>query len=162
MNPVTTLLRQTLDAAHAQFTALSYDAWHTKPSPSGWSKKEILGHLIDSAVNNLRRFVVAQYDDRPHIVYEQDYWVAAQHYQEAPVGEIIELWRLLNRQLCRTLDAMSEASWQREVDTGKQAPELHTLQWLAEDYVRHMHHHLRKVLPGGGAALWEANLTADF
>ena len=36
-------------------------AW--KPQPEKWSKKEILGHLVDSAQNNIRRFIVAQYED---------------------------------------------------------------------------------------------------
>lgn len=43
-----------------------------KPSPSKWSGKEYLGHLIDSAQSNIRRFVVAQYEDKPHIVYAQE------------------------------------------------------------------------------------------
>jgi hypothetical protein len=162
MHATTARLRQTIDAATAQFTALSYDEWHHKPAPASWSKKEILGHLIDSAQNNLRRFVVAQYLDQPQVVYDQDFWVQAQRYQEAGIGELIELWRLLNRQLARTLDAMPEASWKREANTGRSEPELHTLEWIADDYVKHLHHHLRKMLPGGGAALWESNLTADY
>ena len=40
-----------------------------KPSPSKWSKKEIVGHLIDSAQNNIRRFIVAQYEVNPAIIY---------------------------------------------------------------------------------------------
>jgi len=48
-----------------------------KPSPSKWSKKELIGHLIDSAHNNLRRFIVAQYEEKPLIKYAQDYWVLA-------------------------------------------------------------------------------------
>src|SRR5580693_8174910 len=43
-----------------------------KSDPSKWSKKEILGHLVDSAQNNIRRFVVSQYEDIPKIVYQQD------------------------------------------------------------------------------------------
>lgn len=31
-----------------------------KPAPGKWSKKEILGHLIDSAANNHQRFVRLQ------------------------------------------------------------------------------------------------------
>jgi len=46
-----------------------------KSSPEKWSKKEILGHLIDSAQSNIRRFIVAQYEDEPKILYNQDKWV---------------------------------------------------------------------------------------
>ena len=46
--------------------------FNAKPDPAKWSKKEVLGHLIDSAHNNLRRFVVGQYEQQPNIVYDQD------------------------------------------------------------------------------------------
>lgn len=41
-----------------------------KPSIDKWSKKEILGHLIDSATNNHQRFVRAQFEMNPEIVYD--------------------------------------------------------------------------------------------
>ena len=71
-----------------------------KPSPGKWSKKEILGHLIDSAQNNIRRFVVSQYEEKPHIVYAQDEWVKAGGYQQYNTADLIELWQLLNKHLC--------------------------------------------------------------
>ncbi|MBL8017837.1 MAG: DinB family protein, partial [Ignavibacteria bacterium] len=36
-----------------------------KASPLKWSKKELLGHLCDSAVNNLGRFIRAQFEEEP-------------------------------------------------------------------------------------------------
>ncbi|HMG66762.1 MAG TPA: hypothetical protein VK588_03715 [Chitinophagaceae bacterium] len=39
--------------------------YNLRPAENKWSKKEILGHMIDSAQNNIRRFLVAQYDERP-------------------------------------------------------------------------------------------------
>lgn len=42
---------------------LTNEAWLYKPAPDKWSRKEILGHLADSAHSNIRRFVVAQYED---------------------------------------------------------------------------------------------------
>src|SRR5215211_1577678 len=65
-----------------------------KPSPSKWSKKECIGHLIDSAHNNIRRFIVAQYEDNPVINYRQDDWVRINHYQEQPLINLIRLWCL--------------------------------------------------------------------
>lgn len=43
-----------------------------KPSNNKWSKKEIIGHLIDSAANNHQRFVRAQFEDLPSIAYDQN------------------------------------------------------------------------------------------
>jgi hypothetical protein len=73
--------------------------WGTKPSVNKWSKKEIIGHLIDSAQVNLQRFVRCTYEENFKLIYAQDEWVAAAHYQDAEVKEILDLWILLNWQI---------------------------------------------------------------
>lgn len=113
-----------------------------KLSPVTWSAKEIIGHLVDSAQNNLQRFVRGQYEKMPRIIYAQDEWVKFQAYQQADKQELIQLWVLLNRQLCRTLLAMDPAHYNNETDWGKSSPDVHTLAFVAEDYHRHMIHHL--------------------
>jgi hypothetical protein len=118
------------------------DTLLNKPLPGKWSKQEIIGHLIDSAQNNIRRFVVAQYEENPAITYNQDKWVAVANYQQQPSQQIIELWALLNLHLYHILHTMPDESTQRIATTG--AP--HTLEWLAEDYVKHLKHHLHQVL----------------
>lgn len=42
-----------------------------RQSPEKWSKKEILGHLIDSATNNHQRFIRGQLET-PVIYYDQN------------------------------------------------------------------------------------------
>lgn len=119
-----------------------------KPLPHKWSKKEILGHLIDSGHNNLRRFICGQYTpEPPKITYEQDFWVAANAYQQAAQADVVLLWRLINERICAVLAGTPEAAYTNLCDTGSNTPELHTLAWLAEDYVRHMRHHLRQIVP---------------
>jgi len=119
-----------------------------KPLPHKWSKKEIVGHLIDSAQTNLRRFICAQYEATPSkIVYEQDFWVAANQYQSRPGESIIALWKLINTQIILVLASMPPDKYAAQSETN----ELHTLEWLAEDYVRHLKHHLEQILPGSFA-----------
>jgi hypothetical protein len=113
-----------------------------KPLPGKWSKKEIIGHLIDSAQNNIRRFIVAQYERSPHIVYKQDDWVAISDYQHYDSTELVSLWRLLNKHVAIILKNTSGEAALRECQTDS----LHTIKWLAEDYVRHLRHHLHQVL----------------
>jgi len=113
-----------------------------KPSPSKWSKKEILGHLIDSAQNNIRRFIVAQYEENPEISYNQDEWVTRTDYQHYNLSDLINLWYLLNKHISVILKNTSEAAAQRKCQTS----DLHTLQWLAQDYLKHVRHHLHQVL----------------
>lgn len=118
------------------------------PAPGKWSKKEIVGHLTDSAHNNLRRFIAGQYESSPHIVYDQDFWVKANDYAGVSKNEVIESWRLTNSSICRVLRTMPVANYSKTCNTGKTEQQLRTLQWLAEDYVKHMKHHLNQIFPG--------------
>jgi hypothetical protein len=113
-----------------------------KSSPEKWSKKELIGHLIDSAQNNIRRMVVAQYEEKPHIIYAQDTWVQAAGYQNYPLFELIKIWELLNKHMIRVLKNIPASMHEREVSTGS----LHSIQWLAADYNKHLFHHLHQVL----------------
>ena len=115
-----------------------------KPDPDKWSKKEILGHLADSAQANLRRFIVAQYEDQPKIVYKQDFWVAVNGYAQVSKKDLIDLWKLLNQQICRVLESTRESYASKLCKTDD--PEPHTISWLAEDYIKHLLHHLHQIL----------------
>ena len=119
--------------------------WETKPSANKWSKKEIIGHLIDSAQVNLQRFVRCTYEEKFKLIYAQDEWVAAAHYQDAAIKEILDLWILLNRQIIRVLSNYPDTRVNTLCDTGKNEISLHTVEWLATDYVVHMKHHLAQI-----------------
>jgi hypothetical protein len=116
------------------------------PAIGKWSKKEELGHLIDSAQNNLRRFIVSQYEHEPHIIYNQDKWISINSYNELPVLQLARLWLLLNQQIAHVLSNISEADAQLKCNTGKGKDEFHTIEWLAEDYLKHVRHHLHHIL----------------
>jgi hypothetical protein len=135
-------LEELLEKYFPLFKNLRDEEASVKPLPSKWSKKEILGHLIDSAQNNLRRFIVAQYEEQPKIVYRQDFWVASIHYQEWKMDELIQLWYLTNRQIVRVLHSMTEEASARTCET--ESPR--TIGWLTEDYLKHLRHHVHQVL----------------
>ncbi len=116
-----------------------------RPAPGKWSKQEILGHLIDSAQNNIQRFIRTQYIDKPHVVYNQDAWVAAQGYQQYSRRDLIRLWQLLNKHICVILANMPADMYARECNVGKEEEKLVTIQFLAEDYVAHHLHHLKQI-----------------
>ena len=119
--------------------------WETRPSANKWSKKEIIGHLIDSAQVNLQRFIRCTYEENFKLVYSQDEWVAASHYRDAEVKEVLDLWILLNRQIIRVLSDYPDARDDIRCDTGKNEISLHTVKWLAVDYVVHLKHHLAQI-----------------
>ena len=113
-----------------------------KLTPAKWSKKEIIGHLIDSAHSNIRRFIVAQYEDNPTIVYNQEKWVAINNYQQWNNNQLIRLWYLLNNQVVEILKNTSAEIAGRTCFTN----ESQTVQWLAADYIKHLRHHIHQVL----------------
>jgi DinB family protein len=142
LNPIALELNTIIDQHLSALQFIPEEKFRYKPSPEKWSKKEILGHLVDSAQSNIRRFILAQYEEQPRIVYNQDKWVAMTNYQQYSLPDLISLWYLLNKHICHLLKNISPDMAQRKIQT----EELHTVQWLAQDYVRHLLHHLHQVL----------------
>src|SRR5678815_2118831 len=64
-----------------------------RPAPGKWSKQEILGHLIDSAINNLKRFTEIQFLPQPYTVisYRQNELVIVNNYQDLPLQQLLDL-----------------------------------------------------------------------
>ncbi|MEO7990334.1 MAG: DinB family protein [Chryseolinea sp.] len=142
-------LEQIINQFKVKISAFSDAEFATKPLPNKWSKKEVLGHLIDSAHNNLRRFICGQYETTPSkIAYDQDFWVAANNYQHISKEDVIQLWVLMNKQIATVLLQMNESNYANVSNVGKTEIKLYSLQFLAEDYVRHLKHHLNQIIPG--------------
>jgi len=112
---------------------------------SKWSKKEIMGHLCDSATNNHHRFVKIQFEKQPFIVvpYNQNNWVLIQDYQSIPTSEIIVFWTTLNRHIVRVISKIPEEKLLYLCDIGDN--KSITLSELIQDYLRHMDHHLIQI-----------------
>lgn len=147
MQHLSAALEALVTSVAGQFEKANFTGWHLRPQPDKWSKKEIVGHLVDSAMNNLQRFVRGTYQKDFHFVYDQDAWVAAQHYKEAELSELIALWRLLNKQIIRVWATYPEDRATINVNTGKTEDEFHTIEFLAEDYIRHLQHHAGQLFP---------------
>lgn len=128
-----------------------------KPSPKKWSRKEILGHLIDSATNNHRRFIVAaQKDNLVFDGYLQEEWVTLQDYQNRDWLWMVEFWSDSNEHLAFAMDRIPEDKRMQECASHS----LHRMAWkpipedvptnldyLIKDYIGHLEHHVRQMLP---------------
>ena len=113
-----------------------------KDDPNKWSKKEILGHLIDSATNNHQRFIRAQFEHNPEIVYDQVNWNRFSYYQQMNSRELIQFWLSYNKHLISLIKNMPKESLSR---TCSVAGDLLTLEFLIDDYVVHLEHHLKQI-----------------
>jgi hypothetical protein len=136
-------LSSVVTSALPRLQAISDSAASQKPAPDKWSKKEILGHLIDSAANNHQRFVRLQL--QPELTlpgYDQDNWVRLNQYQQTPWSDLVTLWSAYNRHLATVIASL---------DNGALGHVWHssdgdvTLEFIATDYVRHLEHHLKQI-----------------
>jgi hypothetical protein len=92
-------------------------------APGKWSRKEIIGHLIDSAANNHARFVRAQlHDDLVFEGYDQARWVEVQRYRERPWTDLVGLWQAYNVHIA---SVMESADRRRRASAGASQPRSH-------------------------------------
>jgi len=133
-----------LNKLPVEFRLMSESEISRRLAPQKWSKKEVLGHLCDSAINNLERFIKIQYEDQPFVLtpYHQVEWVKIQRYQELPIDEILNLWVSLNKKIVNVIKNIPNEKLALQCDIGSN--ELKSLQWLIQDYLEHMEHHIKK------------------
>ena len=137
-------LDHVLESSMAPLRAITEETAEKRPKPEAWCKKEILGHLIDSASNNHQRFVRLQLAPSLEMpAYEQNGWVRSQSYAGRPWRDLVELWLAYNRHLVHVI-RNADASAAPHV--WKAAAGDVELQFLIKDYVRHLNHHLAQIL----------------
>lgn len=118
---------------------------HIRAAPGKWSKKEILGHLIDSAGNNHQRIVRAMCSaELVFPGYVQTEWVKAQDYENEDWASIVGLWEALNRHLAHIMERIPPEKMEVTCRIGDK--DL-TLGALASEYIQHMTHHLKQIDP---------------
>lgn len=138
------VLRNLLDVVSLRLKQLSPEKVESKATPTTWSPKEELGHLIDSSANNHQRIVRAQLEDNLAMPgYDQNRWVALHAYQRRDWSELIDTWQALNRQLVMAAEAVPASTWSHTVTIAGSEPV--TLNFVFQDYVAHMVHHLRHI-----------------
>lgn len=138
-------LQQIVDREAPHLLQIRDEEAGRKPSPQAWSRKEELGHLIDSATNNHVRFVNASLQPEYRGPgYEQDAWVDRHGYNEMPWAEIVEFWRRYNAFLAALVRRIPEDRLRTPCVVGNGSAV--TLQFLIEDYIVHIQHHLDHIL----------------
>jgi hypothetical protein len=110
----------------------------------GWTRKQIVGHLLDSAANNRQRFVRAAIDGRyAGPGYEQDTWVSAHGYASECWETLLRWWQAEHEILMAAVDRIPEGRLEASCVVGDDPPV--TLRFLIEDYVHHQQHHFKQL-----------------
>lgn len=145
MTQTTTKLAQLLNKGVEYFSKVS-DSTLSKKEPEKWSKKEILGHLIDSGVNNLQRFTEIQFEEKPYLIrkYNQNELVKANAYQNANTNELVEFWLSINYRIKSIIELQNEKTLNYKIVLEKN--NISDLRFLINDYVDHLEHHLNQII----------------
>ncbi len=121
----------------------------------GWSRKEILGHLVDSANVNHQRVIESVLSGSIVFAgYAHKEWVKLNGYQDLDWEEIVTLWCSMNMQFCSMIERIpleildtvhAEHSYEltafRELGSGEPS----TLGYLIEDYFAHLKYHMDQI-----------------
>ena len=132
------------DAVPELLAAIPEQGFAQKRSTEEWSKKEILGHLIDSATNNHQRFIRVQFENVPTIIYDQNKWNTYSHYNDIDIRHLISFWEIYNRHLMDIIKHIPKENLTKTCKTHE--IKNVTLQWIIEDYIVHMEHHLHQLI----------------
>jgi len=115
-------------------------------APGKWSKKQILGHLIDSAINNLQRFTEIGYQPQPYKYrpYHQNDLVFVNQYQSANTTELLQLWILLNKQIMHVMASQTEERLHLKIEFDDHT--MFDLRFIMTDYPEHLEHHVNQLI----------------
>jgi len=143
----------------ADLSTISTTDFSHKPLANKWSKKEILGHLVDSSINNYRRFISAE--KKENLIfdgYDQDAWVIQNNYQNRDKQELISLFISVNKHIAYLIGSLSEEKLNRITTVHNfdkicmeplEEREPSNLSYLIGDYIVHLEHHLRQIVGEG-------------
>jgi DinB superfamily len=144
MNSLSQQFRANLDDVHRALVsvpeALADIPWRS----GGWTCKQIVGHLLDSATNNRQRFVRASTQGSyqgPR--YPQDAWIEAHGYADQPWSTLLNWWEAEHEILMAIVDRIPEDRLETECKMAEEPPV--TLRFLIEDYITHQRWHLKQL-----------------
>jgi hypothetical protein len=145
MNDFAERLRSTVAHEEPLLRAIADSSANASPDVQRWSKKQELGHLVDSATNNRVRFAKAALEGRfEGPSYDARGWVDLGGYARMGWTELVDLWKALNMALATLVSRIPEERRTAECRIGESLPA--SLEFVVDDYIEHMQHHLDHIL----------------
>jgi len=144
-SPIASDLGRTVAQAKPLLLKLDNADTTARPGENKWAKKEILGHLLDSASNNHQRFVrAAQQGSLTFPGYDQNFLVDLERFADVDWNFLVDFWAAYNRFLAHVINNLPAEAAKVICNVGDNEPA--TLEWIAADYVAHLKHHLNQIL----------------
>jgi hypothetical protein len=147
--PLTREIAELLEQWEPKLIELSNEVITGRKNSQNRTIKQILGHLIDSASNNIHRYVHLQYRENPmefpNYASEgnNDRWIAIQHYQSEEWDKMISLWLYINYHLNHVVRHINPEKLE---NVWIAAPgRTVSLRNMVTDYLRHLKLHLAEI-----------------
>jgi hypothetical protein len=146
MNSFSQRLKDAIAADEPKLRAISEDDAKGRPGGGeGWSRKQELGHLIDSAINNRLRFTRAALEGEfVGASYDGPGSVKLGGYGKMPWSTLIDGWKALNQLLGPLVDRIPRERLSAPCRFGDATAV--SLGFIIDDYLLHMQHHLDHIL----------------
>jgi hypothetical protein len=139
--------RADLDEVHRALIAVPAELADLPWREGGWTRKQIVGHLLDSAANNRQRFVRATIDGQyAGPKYAQSAWVDLHGYAHQTWTTLLNWWEAEHEILMAVVDHIPEDKLEVKCVVGDDPPV--SLRFLIEDYVVHQRWHLKQITMG--------------
>jgi len=115
-----------------------------QPAPGKWSIQAVVFHLAESELHGyIRGRTIIAEPGGGVLAFDQDRWADSLDVSAQPLGEALELFRLLRELMARQLRALPEAAWEQFV-VHPERGRITLERWL-ELYVGHLDAHLAQM-----------------
>lgn len=133
----------------SRLSGIEEDILDSRKNPQNRTIKQILGHLIDSASNNLHRTIHLQYQKSP--IQFPDYanlgvndtWIAVQNYQAETWPLLIQHWKYSNLHFIHVIGCIDETAL-GNIWISSLGEEVSLFDMIV-DYPRHLKLHLSEI-----------------
>lgn len=143
-------IKQGIESWESKLTQLSEETIMDKRNNQGRTIKQILGHMVDSASNNMHRIVHLQYQESPlrfpnyATNGNNDKWIAIQNYQNENWNDLVQHWKYSHLHWVHIVKNVNqeklENKWISESKYGNIS-----LENMITDFLIHFHLHLEEI-----------------
>jgi hypothetical protein len=144
MNDIAREFWSRIEAAEQKLSSISEEASRKPYRADGWLRKELLGHLVDSACVNHVRFAFAATNgayEGPS--YGQSAWVTLHGYAQVPWAAILDQWRARNTWIAELITNIPSERLSAICKIGDNPPMR--LDELIRDYLDHLENHVEQM-----------------
>jgi len=138
-----------IDTWVPRFSVFSENDVTTRRNNQNRNIKQIVGHMVDSASNNIHRIVHLQYQSSPFSFPcyssfgNNDRWIAIQNYESENWLNLVQLWKYINLHIVHVINNVNEnkldSQWVSA--TGENV----SLKDMIIDYLPHFKLHLGQI-----------------